>query len=64
LWGSDADLAVIASAAKQSLSPHAKGWIASSLRSLAQRFAFVAGNDDRGKNTRLIDVNASAIIEL
>jgi hypothetical protein len=38
---------VIASEAKQSsLASRRKNWIASSLRSLAQRFAFVAGNDD------------------
>ena len=37
---------VIASEAKQSICPAKKVWIASSLRSLAQCFAFVAGNDD------------------
>ena len=41
----DRSLTVIASAAKQSMLPHAEAWIASSLRSLRNRFAFVAGND-------------------
>jgi hypothetical protein len=55
--------AVIASAAKQSMLPK---WIDGLLRRCAplrKRFAFVAGNDGR-ENTRLIDVDASAIIEL
>ena len=38
--------AVIASEAKQSMVPKAEKWIASSLRPLRKRFAFVADNDE------------------